>query len=290
MDGVQPGDLVGGCYVLTRVIGRGATSTVFEADDLQHARKVTIKVVEDPDAGTSLLTHEARALVQLRHPGLPTFHGVGIHQGWAFLVMERIQGVSLEEHLDQLRGAPLPLVECLAILTPLAEALAALHSAGLAHRDLRPASVMLSGGRVVLLDFGVVLPELSALDTSVYGTASYAAPERITDSIVPGQAHLLDTYAFGTMAFEMLAGHAPFEGATLVQVLEHHLVTPPPDVLAVRPDLPRPLAELVLACMAKDPLDRPPNMRVIAAQLGSLRPRQPKGSGRLVAAEVKRRR
>lgn len=253
---------------------------MFEADDLREARRVAIQIVDDADAGADMLLHTAPALAEIRHPSLPAIYGMGIHEGRTFLVMEHVCGVTLEEHLEQLRGAPLPIDESLAILVPLADALAALHTAGFAHRDLTPRNVMLSAGRVVLLDFGVDRSERPR------GMPCYAAPEQITDTVSPARAHLVDVYAFGAIAFELLAGHAPFEAPTLVQVLEHHLETPPPDLGTERPDAPRPLAEIVLACMAKDPAWRPDDLGEIAARLRTMRPRTAKGSGRLRAASL----
>lgn len=254
-------------------------SFVWEAEDLELSRRVAVKIVDDPVLGAELLLREARALASVRHPGLPTVHGVGVHDGWTYLVMERVFGVTLEEHLDRRRAQPLSSEEGVAILGPIAEILAAVHGAGMAHRDLKPGNVMLSPGRTVLLDFGIMLPEVTARDGDRCGTPRYLAPELITGTPAPGQAHLVDTYAFGVMAYEMFAGTPPFVADSLVRTLEHHLSTPAPRLDAVRPDLRRELVELVLSCMAKLPGERPGDMQAVAWELRSLQRQRSEASG-----------
>ncbi len=249
------GDRVSGNYQLTTLIGRGVSSLVYDAYDALLSRRVAIKIVDDPNVGPEALLHEARALAAIRHPGLPVVYGVGSHDGWTFLVLERVYGVTLEEHLDQGRGRPMALDEALAILGPVGETLAAVHAAGMAHRDLRPANVTLAPGRTVLLDFGV------AARAPRTGTRRYTAPEVVAGAVAGGNAHLVDVYAFGAIAYEMLAGGPPFESDT---------AAPPPHLGSVRPDLPHELTELVLACMARSPLDRPNDMQAVVWELRNL--------------------
>jgi serine/threonine protein kinase len=276
----EVGDRVSGYYHLRRILGRGGMAYVFEADDKLLSRRVAIKVVDDPQLGAEMLVREAIALSAVRHPGLPVVYGLGVHHGWTYLVLERLYGVTLEQHLDRSPERRLGVDEALPILVSLADVLAAVHAAGMAHRDLKPGNVVLApAGRTVLLDFGIVLPEVSALEVERCGTPRYLAPEVINGTVVRGEAHLVDTYAFGTMAFEMLAGRVPFEANTLIELMEQHLSTPPPTLRQVRPGIPSALSDLVLGCMAKNPSDRPRDMQTILWELHSLRRRSVEESG-----------
>ena len=265
---LEVGECVGDAFRLRRVLGTGGMSQVFEADDLRLARRVAVKVVDDPELAPSLFL-EAKALAAVRHPGLPVVHHVGIHRGWPYLVLERLFGINLEQHLEAPHGTKqLDPAEALPILAALADVLAAVHGAGMAHRDLKPGNVMLCPrGRVVLLDFGIVVPEVDAASTPRCGTPRYLAPEAVRGDIVAGRAHLVDVYAFGAVMFEMFAGRPPFEAESMVQLLEHQLGTPPPELAVLRPDLPRHLPELVAGCLSKEPSERPGDMETIATDL-----------------------
>ncbi len=275
------GDRISGYYQLRSVLGRGGMSLVFEADDTMLSRRVAIKVVDDPQLGAEMLVNEAKALAAVRHPGLPIVYGLGVHRGWTYLVMERLYGVTLEEHLDgRGRMRRMDLDEGLATLLAIADVLATVHASGMAHRDLKPSNVMMcQGGRVALLDFGIMLPEVTARHFPRCGTPRYLAPELIDGNVVPGQAHLVDIYALGAMAFEMFAGRPVFDAGTLLQLLEHHVRTPPPALAELRPDLPPAVCELIASCLAKQPHERPHDMQAIAWELRSLRRRSAEQSG-----------
>jgi eukaryotic-like serine/threonine-protein kinase len=256
----QVGDRLGNNYRLCGVLGRGGMSQVFEAEDLVLHRRAAIKVPLDPAIGDEPLRREAQALAAVRHPGLPCIYSLDAHEGHPYLAMERLYGVTLEDHLlaQDLPGHQLPVDESVALLLVLADILVAVHDAGLAHRDLKPANVMLCPRqRVVLLDFGIMLPEVEARQPNRCGTPRYMAPELITSTVALGKAHLLDTYALGAMAFEMLAGRTPFDSSNVVALFEDHLGSEPPALRELRPDVPVKLAELIHACLAKHPEDRP---------------------------------
>ncbi len=282
------GEVLSGVFKLTRLIGRGGMSYVFEAEDAMLSRKVAIKIADEQTLGLDVVLHEARALAAVHHAGLPVVHGVGVHRGWTYLVLERLYGVSLEEHLVQLRE-PMRLEDGIDLLVPVAEVLAAVHGAGLAHRDLKPGNVMMCPGRVVLLDFGIVLPEINAGPGSRCGTPRYIAPELVTDQVTPGSARHVDTYAFGVMAYEMFAGRPPFHADSLVELLEHHIHTPAPRLSDLRPDLPRRLDHLIAMCLHKDPQERPRDMQEVAWALRNLtRPIEGSGPVRMPRAHPTR--
>src|SRR5690349_6294377 len=96
----QVGERVSGYYHLLSLLGRGGMSYVFEAHDTLLSRRVAVKVLDDAQLGAEMLVHEAKALASIRHAGLPAVHGLGVHRGWTYLIMERLYGVTLERHLE----------------------------------------------------------------------------------------------------------------------------------------------------------------------------------------------
>ena len=273
--------MLGGGYRLTRLLARGGMSWIYEAEDLLLSRRVAIKVVDDQELGTTMLVDEARSLAAVRHPGLPAIHALGVHRGWTYLVLERLYGVDLETHLIGVRGPKrLDQDEALPILTALASVLSIVHTAGMAHRDLKPGNVMLCAeNRVVLLDFGITIPLVEAGHLPRSGTPRYLAPEVIRSAVEPERAHLVDVYAFGSLAFEMFAGRTPFVSDAVVEMLEHQLRTPPPDLAELRPDLPPSLTATIQSCLAKDPAERPGDMEQVGWELRSLWRKLVGGSG-----------
>jgi serine/threonine-protein kinase len=272
----EPGEVVSGSYVIRGMLGRGGMGQVFGADDLFLLRSVAIKSMPlvGENAGGLLLRREAQALAQVRHPGVVAVHGMGAHRGLPYIVMERLYGISLADHLLARRAVdqPFTIGEALDLLVATADALAAIHEAGMAHRDLKPGNVMLCGSkRVALLDLGIVMPEVNVRPTIMCGTPLYMAPELIEQNVEPGQAHLVDTYAFGVMAYEVLTGAPPFDEHDLVALLERQMCTSPPDVRDARADVPARLAAIVRDCLAKEPGDRPPRMDAVCWDLRAIR-------------------
>jgi serine/threonine-protein kinase len=189
--------------------------------------------------------------------------------------MERIYGVSLEANLVRRRSdrEPYGAAEALDLLTRVADGLGAVHAAGIAHWDVKPANVMLAPrDRVVLVDFGIFVPEVGAAHAPLFrGTPAYTAPEMVAGTVQTGQAKLVDVYALGILAFEVMAGYVPFRGGTVVDVWNHHLRTPPPDLRTLRPDAPEPLCALIREMLSKDASDRPQYIEDVAARLRSIR-------------------
>ncbi|MCC6521713.1 MAG: protein kinase [Polyangiaceae bacterium] len=286
------GELVADTYRVTRLLGEGGMGQVYEAQDLSLGRTVALKVACTPEAAPALRA-EARAIACIRHPALVTLHCVVSHGANECLVMERIYGASLEAHLAARRaeGQILALDEVLAIGTGIASGLSALHRAGLAHRDLKPGNVMLApGGRVVLMDLGIGLPEcaLSRGDAvAAAGTPAYMAPESIVGAVQPGALHLTDLYGLGVILFELCAGEPPFAAATLGGLLEAQLHAPPPRLAALRPDVPAALDALVDALLDKDPGARPTSIEEVLLRLCALQRRpRPEAAPRSVPSRL----
>ena len=263
---VPIGELVADTYLVTGVLGYGGMGEVYEANEVALDRRVAIKIASDAKAAL-LLRREAQALAAVRDRGLPTVYRCGAHRGLRFIALERLDGVTLDEHL--MRARRLSIGEALRILVRLANVLDAVHAAGMAHRDLKPGNVMMcAGDRLVLLDFGVAIAEVDTSYRDTFcGTPRYIAPEAIRGAIEPGQAYQLDVYALGAMAFEMLAGRPPFVGRTLPELLDRHIADPVPDLAKLRGETPADLVALIHACLAKDPRQRPVSMAAIAWEL-----------------------
>ena len=252
-----PGDLVDGIYQLTKTLGEGAMGRIFEAQDLLLKRRVAIKVALIAEA-VEVLIAEARALAALRHPNLPVVHAAGRFEQTDYLVMERLHGVDLDKHVAEIyeAGYCLPLGDALDLLIRITDALRAIHHAGIAHRDIKPENVLLCKRGPVLIDFGLVAAA-SANDAIHGGSPCYVAPEIIRRDSERSSRHLADIYSLGILAYELLTGEVPFDADDVMAVLRLHLDAPIPDVRSRRPDLPAPLAEMIVEMMAKQPGERP---------------------------------
>jgi serine/threonine protein kinase len=256
---LAPGDVVGDVYQLLHVLGTGATAFVFEAEDRRLERRVAVKVAHPLVS----LRAEARTLAAVIHPSLPAVHELGTEGLHDYLVMERVAGVTLAEHLK----GPLPPEEVIRLLTAMADGLGAIHRAGMSHRDVKPANIMLApGGRVVFLDFGLVHPEHLTGVTAMPGfTLEYAAPELLQQKVQSSLGHLVDLFALGAIAYELLTGTRRFPArdpvAALVSRLRAGVVEMPG---------PPPLVALVRELLAKDPLERPQSTDAVLFRLREL--------------------
>jgi serine/threonine-protein kinase len=277
----EPGMLLSGAYLVRRVLGAGGMGQVFEANDLVLGRRVAIKAHWRHMQHLSI-REEARALAAIRHPAIAVVHGIGTHEGVDYVVMERLVGVTLADQIARRRDARqlVPIREALDILALLAEGLGAVHAAGVAHRDVKPSNVMLAaGGRLVLMDFGIVLPEYAALGgEAMPGTIDYMPPEAIMARVSPGRAYLFDVYAFGVVAHQLLTNELPFDASNTFEVVQKHLREPPATLTRLRPDVPPALEGLIASCLAKDPDDRPSSMDLVATTLRTIRPRATRSS------------
>jgi serine/threonine-protein kinase len=253
---------------------------VYEAHDRVLNRRVALKVVHAGIASEYLL-REGRALAAIHHPGVVGVHTMGMHRGVAFLVMERVRGLSVDRLLDErrARGERFGVAEALELLVAVADALSVVHRAGLAHRDVKPGNVMLApAGRVVLMDFGLVLPQADrAGHRSVAGSLQYMAPEALSADVAEGAGGLVDVYALGVLAYELLTGVTPFDGSEPVELYRAKTRTKLPRVSELRPEVPVALDDLVSQLMAPDAHDRPQGSEAALWQLRALRTRMGHG-------------
>ncbi len=273
---LQVGEIVADVYEVRSLLGAGAMGEVYDAHDRALNRRVALKV-ERPDIAPDYLVREGRALAAIRHPGVVTVHAIGQHRGMAFLVLERVYGLSLDHMIDdrRARGERFAIGEAIDLLVAIADALSVVHRAGLAHRDVKPGNVMLApGARVVLMDFGLVLPHADrAGHRTAAGSLQYMAPEALTREVAEGAAALLDVYAVGVLAFELLCGITPFDNADPQELYRAKVRRPASPVSKRRPDVPPALSDLVVQLMAPDPHDRPQGAEAVVWQLRALRSR-----------------
>jgi serine/threonine-protein kinase len=270
----QPGDLLGGMYRIKKRLGEGGMGQVWDAYDEALVRPVAIKAAW-PHIGSAFLRQEGQALAALRHPSIPVVHSLASDQGVHFLVMERLQGRTLEQVLEEKarQNTPMGIEEALDILSALTEGLGVIHGAGISHRDIKPANIMLAPqGRVVFIDFGIFVPECATttqLTTS--GTPYYMAPEVILGDVASGYGYLADLYALGVLAYQLLALRLPFDGKSHVDIMFQHVNSPAPSLSSVRPDVPRSVEVLVDGLLAKSPMERPNSAQAVLAQVAQIR-------------------
>ena len=258
---------LGTSYAVERELGGGGMSRVFVALDTRLGRRVVVKVLPPELAATVSIDRFRREIMLaagLQHPHIVGVLNAGETDGLPFFMMPFVEGESLRARLQRGR---LPIPETVRILRDVARALSYAHERGVVHRDIKPDNVLLTSGSAVVADFGVA----KALSSARYSTAStagtltivgtslgtptYMAPEQAAGD--PAADHRADLYAFGIMAYEMLAGVPPFRGLSPRHLLAAQLAEAPAPLATHRADIPAALEALVRRCLEKDPDDRP---------------------------------
>lgn len=268
---LRSGTIVDGRYRVCRQIGRGAMGIVYLARDLGLDRDVALKVVDptwsnDP-AIIPRFHQEARCLASVRSPNVVQVHAFGQHRGAWFFVMEHVRGRTLGALLAELRArrALLPLDRVLEIVRQVGAGLEAVHEAGLVHRDIKPGNIVIEEGtgRLVLVDFGLAVPEAFGAATSG-GTFEYMPPEQATmGGHVTARS---DVYALACTVFEVLTGDIPFTADDAPALVRKHASEPPPPVSSRRPG-GKPFDPVLARALAKDPAQRYPSCAAFADAL-----------------------
>jgi len=266
--GLGVGRVFAGRYEILSELGRGGMGTVFRARDRELDDEVALKVLktekDDQGAQVERLRQEIKIARAITHVNVVRAFDFGEADRTRYLTMEYVPGTTLRELIDARRG--LELTPALQIAKQVCRGLAAVHRAGIVHGDLKPQNVMVMGNGIAkLMDFGVARPrarqEQGAL--VVAGTPLYMSPEQAKGGDLDDRS---DIYSAGIVMFEMFTGQCPFRGKDVAEILQMHLNDPPPDPRTLRPGLPQPLAQLILACLSKQRLQRPGN----AAELDRL--------------------
>ena len=271
--------LTAGRYEVTRVLARGGMSVVFLAWDTAEGRPVAIKVL-DPREGATLenrerFRREARIASELAHPHIVPCHG-SAHQGQITLTILRyVPGESLEEKLA--REGTLSVRAALAILLPIADALAHVHAQGVIHRDVKPANILLHADDAwpFLTDFGVATLKTSEASRSEvakgFGTPAYMAPEQVLGQWDADAR--TDVYALGLVAYRMLAGRLPWVSETAMGLAVQRTVWAPTPLRQLNPDVSPALAAIIDRCLARDPARRWKSMAEVRRRLLKVRTR-----------------
>jgi tetratricopeptide (TPR) repeat protein len=262
-------DAVVGQYQILARLGGGAMGVVYRARDLKLGRLVALKFLppewsHDEDAKQRFV-REAQAASSTDHANICTVHDIqSTDDGRLFIVMAHYEGQTLKQRLAE--GA-LPLAEALGIATQVADGLARAHGAGVVHRDIKPGNVILTEDAVKIVDFGLATLAGSVQLTqagSPVGTVAYMAPEQLRGLGAMPQS---DVWAVGVMLYEMIAGHAPFQGAyaeAISYAIRHD--TPPP-LRGAHPEVSEELEQLVFRALHKDPAVRFASGRELARAL-----------------------
>ncbi len=274
---IPPGWLLGGRYELRGVLGRGGMAEVRDGWDLKLGRPVAIKLLYPgaelrPDSRPRFES-EARAAAQLTGRHVVVVHDVGEHDGLPFIVMERLPGVSLVDHIA--RG-PLPVPFVHAVLDGVLDALAEAHNVGILHRDVKPGNILFTAaGEPKLADFGIAKTAGAAYTKvgEVIGSMAYLSPERLTAKPATVAD---DLYSVGVVGYEALAGRRPFAQKDLGPLAHAILHDLPPPLAAQRPDVPPAFASVIERAMARDPAWRFGDAKAMrAALVDALRPPPP---------------
>jgi TolB-like protein/Tfp pilus assembly protein PilF len=288
-----------GHYRILDRLGSGGMGVVWLAEDLKLLRRVALKVLREDLADSpekaARFDREAKAIGALTCPSIVSLHAVEEFDGVRFLVMEYLEGETLDRRIPP---GGLPAGELLRIALPVAEALVAAHARGILHRDLKPSNVMVAAdGRVKVLDFGLARvgggegllagPPEPALtrEGQVLGTLHYAAPEQLERRAVDERS---DLYALGAVMHEMATGARPFRADSAAEVISGVLRDAPRrlDELAAR--LPRELADLVAACLEKEPERRPATAVEVRERLAAIARAQQAGERAALPARLRR--
>lgn len=309
----RSGRLIGsrlGRFVLRSEIGRGGMGVVYRAHDESLGRSVALKVLPEGREGDherrGRFLREARSAAAIIHPNVATIFETGEADGCLFIAMELVGGESLRARF--VKGRPLPAAEVIHIAKGITRGLEAAHAQGIVHRDLKPENVMCDArGEPKILDFGLAklrhaeeaprdvlerqpTDAVSTEQGRLMGTPSYMSPEQAAGKPLDARS---DLFSLGIVLYEALTGGRPFKGDTSFEIMASVMLQTPLPLGTVNPDVPAPLAALVMKCLEKLPRDRPASAAALLESLEALsvpgatptpsRPRWPLAAAAIVA-------
>jgi serine/threonine protein kinase/Tol biopolymer transport system component len=285
-----------GPYEIQIPLGAGGMGEVYRARDTRLDRTVAVKILPSHLCGNpeakQRFEREARSISSLNHPHICTLHDIGSQDGTSYLVMEYVEGQTLDARLQK---GPMPLKQALECGVQICDALEKAHRAGIVHRDLKPGNVMLTASGAKLLDFGLAKPLVAGIHAAVdrgtltpstptmnlsmltatpapltqqgtiVGTFQYIAPEVLQgQEATPGS----DIFSFGCVLYEMVTGRRAFDGKTQLSVMSAILEKEPEPLSTVQPTTPVALDYTVRTCLEKNPEDRFQTAHDVKLQLG----------------------
>ncbi|WP_063040824.1 serine/threonine-protein kinase [Nocardia pseudovaccinii] len=269
---LTPGTVFAG-YLIERVLGIGGMGTVYVARHPRLPRRDALKVLAQTHSGDeefrARFIREAELAARLEHPNIVAVHDRGVHDGQLWIAMQFVDGIDAAG-LIRHDAADLPPERVSHIVGSAARGLDAAHRAGLLHRDVKPANILLESrpgepDRVFVSDFGIARAagQSTALTAvgSVLATLAYAAPEQLMGGVVDRRA---DVYALGCTLYELLTRTKPFPRDTAVAVMQAHIQDPPPRATTANPLLPQAIDRVIARSLAKNPDDRYPSCGALA--------------------------
>lgn len=278
-------------YRIVSKIGAGGMGEVYLAQDTKLNRKVAIKFLPESltadEQAIKRLVREAQAAARLDHPNICTIHEVSEEDGRSFIVMQYIEGETLDSGM---RRKPLTLSESLSIAAQVADALAEAHAHGIVHRDIKPSNIMITPrGKVKVLDFGLAKSingdvavdaeaQTATLLTQsgvVVGTVPYMSPEQLRGERLDGRS---DIFSYGIVLYEIIGGRRPFEAQSLAEITSAILMRDPPPLQSNSNIIPAKLESLILRCLEKEPAQRYQTMVELLVDLDRVRSDRENGS------------
>ena len=254
---MRGGDQIQGRYVLENPLGTGGMAEVWCARDQRMERSVAIKflsplLADEPEFLVRFFS-EAQSVARINHPSVVAILDFGEHEGRPYLVMEYVSGGSLAD----LVGQPLLPETAFEMVASAARGAGAAHAAGLVHRDVKPANILLDphcGAKIA--DFGIAssraAERLTATGAAI-GSPHYISPEQVSAAHVTPRS---DVYSFGVVLFELLTGQKPFDAENVTAIAIAHVDKEPPVPSSINPDLSPAVDAVLLRCLAKDPDER----------------------------------
>ncbi len=268
-----------GGYRIVRELGRGGIGVLYEAEDVALERRVAVKVLKPEIAANQeqcdRFLRQASRAASVESRCICPIYEVGEDNGVPFIAMRFLKGAPLHAHWQ--KGMRLAIDEVVRIGKDVAEGLSAAHDAGLVHRDIKPANIWLetqpSGPpRALILDFGLARVQADNVQISqsgaIVGTPAYMSPEQARGG--KGVDARTDLFSLGCVLYALCTGELPFQGAAMMDVLLALATHDPAPPHSIAPAIPRPLSELILRLLAKNPGDRPPTARAVIEELAAI--------------------
>ncbi len=272
---LMPTSFVSGRYQVKKFLGEGGKKKVYLVHDKVLDRDVAFALIktEKLDDGTRLrFSREAQVMGRLGdHPNIMTIYDMGDEKGQPYIVLPLMPKGDVESLIEKAPERSLPIEQAVGIAKAVCRGLEYAHAKGIIHRDIKPGNVWLSGdGTVKVGDFGLALAvDMSRLTNEgmMVGTYYYMPPEQAMGGEITAKA---DLYSLGAMLYEMVTGRPPFTGDDVVTIIGQHINTPPVSPNWHRPDLPPPLAALIMRLLEKDPNKRPASATEVLEMLEAI--------------------
>ncbi|MBP0974504.1 MAG: serine/threonine protein kinase, partial [Oscillospiraceae bacterium] len=253
------GKKLDGRYEITERIGEGGMADVYRATDVVDNKTVAVKILKKEFAENEeflrRFRNESKAIAVLSHPNIVKIYDVGFSERIQFIVMEYIDGITLNEYMEQ--QGQLGWKDAAHFILQILRALQHAHSKGIVHRDIKPQNIMmLRDGTIKVMDFGIAKfareDGKTGTDQAI-GTVHYISPEQARGGVTDAKS---DIYSVGVMLYEMLTGKKPFDTDNPVSIAVMHMQAKVPLPSTIRPDIQIGLEEIILKAMEKDPADR----------------------------------